>query len=185
MNVDRTMTRYLILFIVCFVSALHSRAQKYTAEKGMISFFSSAPIEDIRADNSSVSSLLNAGNGDIVYLVKIADFQFAKSLMRDHFNEKYMESTKFPKSLFQGKIKGLNINSTGAQKVTAVGKLAIHGVTHDVEIPGIIEVANGQAILKSKFSVKLKDYGIKIPTLVWQNIAEEIEVTVDIIYRGL
>ena len=33
--------------------------------------------------------------------------------------------------------------------------------------------------MKSKFIVKLEDYKIKIPQLMWQNIAEQVEVTVD------
>jgi hypothetical protein len=61
--------------------------------------------------------------------------------------------------------------------------MQIHGVTRDIEIPGTAEMKDGKLLLKSKFMVKLKDYNIKIPTLVWQNIAEEVQVTIDFIYK--
>jgi len=173
------------LLFVFIVLASNSHAQKFTSEKGLISFFSDAVIEDIQAENSMVGSLFNATSGELVYIVKIKDFKFEKSLMREHFNEKYMETEKFPKSTFLGKIIGFKANTPGEQKVKAVGKILIHGVTRDVEIPGTLEFINGKIIMKSKFMVKLADYNIKIPKLVWQNIAEEVQVKIEFTYKGL
>jgi hypothetical protein len=34
-------------------------------------------------------------------------------------------------------------------------------------------------LIKAKFIVKLEDYKVKIPSVVFQNIAEEVEVTVE------
>src|SRR5690349_8061189 len=79
-------------------------SQKYVAEKSQITFFSDAALEDITATNKKASSIFNSANGEIVFSVPISEFQFAKSLMQEHFNEKYMESDKYPKSTFQGKI---------------------------------------------------------------------------------
>jgi hypothetical protein len=171
----------LLLLCVFYVSAL--QAQKYSAEKGIITFFSDAALEDIKAENTLVGGLFNSANGDLVYIVRILDFKFEKSLMREHFNEKYMETEKFPKSMFQGKLTGFTVGQPGEQKVKAIGKLTIHGVSKNVEIPGTVEFAGGKAIMKSKFIVKLVDYNITIPKLVWQNIAEEIEVKVDFTYK--
>lgn len=176
------MTRFLLISVSMIAFHL-ANAQKFTAEKGQITFFSDAAIEDIEAVNTVVGSLFNGTTGEIVYIMKIRDFQFHKALMREHFNEKYMESEKFPKSIFQGKVVGFVANATGVQKVKALGKLTIHGVTRDVDVPGTMEQLNGKLLLRSKFVVKLKDYGIKIPTLVWQNIAEEVEVSVDFRYK--
>ena len=111
------------------------------------------------------------------------DFEFRKSLMKEHFNEKYLESDKFPKSTFQGKITGYSIDKSGAQEVKSSGKLTIHGVTKEIESTGTIEFINGKAIAKSKFIVLLKDYDIKIPQLLWKNIAESIDVTIDLTYK--
>jgi hypothetical protein len=172
-----------LLFLLLSALSLTVSAQKFTAEKGQISFFSDAAIEDIEAVNNVVGSLFNANTGELVYIMKIRDFVFAKSLMREHFNEKYMESEKFPKSTFQGKVTGYKAGAAGEQKVRAVGKLTIHGVTRDIDVPGTAENVNGKVILKSKFMVKLADYSIKIPQLIWQNIAEQVEVRIDFTYK--
>jgi hypothetical protein len=176
------MIKYLVILLLISVS-VKSNGQKFSAEKGQISFFSDAAIEDIEAVNSIVGSLFNASTGDIVYILKIRDFNFQKALMKEHFNEKYMESEKFPKATFQGKITGFDITAKGVQNVKATGKLSIHGVTRDISVPGTVENINGKLQLKSKFMLKLADYNITIPTIIWQNIAEEVEVRIDFTYK--
>lgn len=167
----------------CFV--VPGCAQKYSIDRSFVKFFSDAAVEDITAENSKSSSIFNEVTGEVVFSIPIKEFEFEKSLMKQHFNEKYMESDQFPKAMFQGKINGFQANATGEQKATAKGKLTIHGVEQDVEIPGTILKANNSILMKSKFIVKLADYKIKIPQLLWKNIAEEVEVTVEFNYKSL
>jgi len=173
-------------FALIILSLGHAAsAQKFTADRGELSFFSDGIVEDIEARNGQVGSLFDAGNGDLVFIAKIRDFIFPKSLMREHFNEKYMETEKYPKATFQGKLVGVKTGTPGEQKVRAVGKLNMHGVTRDIDVPGTVEFSGARVVTKSKFKVRLEDYNIKIPTLVWQNIAEEVEVRVDFIYKPI
>jgi hypothetical protein len=173
------------LFITAFIfNSVSIFAQKFVAEKSFVSFFSHATIEDITAKNSKASSIFNSESGEIVYSIPIKEFQFVKSLMQEHFNEKYMETEKFPKSTFQGKIVGFQ-QVEGIQQVRAQGKLTIHGVTKDIDQPGTIEVQGKKIQMKSKFMVKLEDYNITRPQLLWQNIAEEVEVTVEFVYKPM
>ncbi len=162
---------------------LTANAQKFTTEKTFVSFFSHAAIEDIKAENTKTAGVFNSATGDIAFSVPIKEYEFEKSLMKEHFNEKYMETEKYPKSTFQGKVSGYDANATGTQNVTSKGKLTIHGVTQEVEIPGTIEKEGDKLLMKSKFIVKLADYKIAIPQLLWQNIAEQVEVTADFTFK--
>ena len=175
--------RLLLLLFVVLSIGVH--AQKYTAEKGDLSFFSDGAIEDIEAKNSMVGSLFNSTSGELVFIAKIRDFIFPKSLMREHFNEKYMETERYPKSTFTGTLVGFKAGVAGEQKVSAKGKINIHGITKDIDVPGTIEFKDGKATMKARFNVKLADYNIKIPTLIWQNIAEEVEVRVEFTYKPI
>jgi hypothetical protein len=171
--------------VACVLAFNAAHGQKYTSEAGFISFFSDAPVEDISATNPAVGSLLDAATGDLVFVVPIKDFQFEKRLMREHFNEKYMETHKFPKASFKGKVTGYQPGKSGVQQVNVQGKLTIHGVTRDVNIGGTLEFTTRKVIARSKFVVKLADYNISVPQIVWQNIAEDIEVTVEFTYKPL
>lgn len=177
--------KHLLLLIVIAGISVTGFSQKYQSERSLVSFYSDAPLEDITAENKKASSIFNSETGDIAFSIPMKDFKFAKSLMQQHFNEKYVESEQFPKSTFQGKIVGFNATATGQQQVKAQGKLTIHGVTRDIDVPGTIEVNGKQLLMKSKFMVKVADYDIAIPQLVFQNIAEEVEVTLDFTYKPM
>jgi polyisoprenoid-binding protein YceI len=176
------MKKTLLIFLTSVV-CLNVHAQKYTTEKSFVSFYSHATIEDITAENKKAAGIFNSSTGEIAFSIPINEFQFAKSLMQEHFNEKYMETEKFPKATFQGKITGFDASANGEQKARANGKLLIHGVTKDVEIPGTIERSADKLLFKSKFTVKLEDYNITRPQLLWKNIAEQVEVTVDFVFK--
>jgi polyisoprenoid-binding protein YceI len=175
----------IFMIIIGVAVAFLAHAQKFTSDKTYVKFFSDAAIEDITAENTKASSIFNEATGEVVFSIPIKEFEFDKSLMKEHFNEKYMETEQFPKSTFQGKISGYQSSVATDQKATAEGKLTIHGVTQDVQIPGTMVNANGTVTMKAKFIVKLADYKIKIPQLLWKNIAEEVEVTVEFNYKPL
>jgi len=152
---------------------------------GYIGFFSGTPIEDIKADNNQVASVIDISTGEIVFQVLIKSFKFAKALMEEHFNENYLESEKFPKSTFKGKITNLaavDFSKPGQYEVIVEGDLNIHDVTNKVSVTGSIEVIPGGINANSKFNVVPEDYKIKIPAIVRENIAKIIEVTVAIRY---
>ena len=173
------------LIVIGLAVAFLAHAQKFTSDKTYVKFFSDAAIEDITAENTKASSIFNESTGDVVFSIPIKEFEFAKSLMKEHFNEKYMETEQYPKSTFLGTVSGYQASVTGDQKATATGKLTIHGITREVQIPGTIVNANGTLTMKAKFMVKLADYKIKIPQLLWKNIAEEVEVTIEFNYKSL
>jgi polyisoprenoid-binding protein YceI len=175
--------RFTTAVLFSLLTPLAGMSQKYSLEKSSVVFFSEATIENIEATNIKSASIFNATTSEIVFSIPIAEFEFEKSLMKEHFNETYLESEKYPKALFQGKLSAYNSESAIEQQVTAIGKLTIHGVTREVQIPGIVVTMDNKLIAKSKFIIHLKDYKIKIPKLLWQNIAEDVEVTVEFIYK--
>jgi hypothetical protein len=154
----------------------------YATRTGYVSFFSHTDIEDIKADNKQASVVLNTATGDLEFGLLINAFQFDKAKMQEHFNENYMESTKFPKSTYKGKITNLSaviFSTPGIYQVNVSGKLTMHGVTKDKNVNGTLEVKGTQIILKSLFDVAPEEYDIKIPAGVRDKIAKSIRVTVD------
>lgn len=175
--------RIVLSFLLVLVAEGYTFSQRYMAEKGLISFFSDAPVEDIAAINHNVTSIFTASSGAIAFSVPVSDFEFEKKLMKEHFNDKYMESNRFPRSTFAGTITGYSMGNAGVQRVRAQGKLTIHGIVKEIDVPGSLEVTNGTVVMKTRFNVLIADYGIKIPQILWQNVSDEIQVTVDLTYN--
>lgn len=171
----------LLLAITAFFSQ-NLKSQNYLTKTGTISFFSAAPLENIEAVNKQVTAMLNPSTGEVAFKVLIKSFVFEKALMQEHFNENYMESDKYPDSRFSGKVtdfKKIDLKKDGVYPVVAEGDLTIHGVTKKISAPGTIEVKEGKLHIKSKFNVAVADYNITIPKAVANNIAKNIDITVD------
>ena len=118
--------------------------------------------------------------------MKPNSFVFKNPMMQEHFNEDYMESAKFPKASFKGKVIGeYDVKTDGEYDVSVKGQLTIHGVSKDREIKGKIIVKGGKISVNAKFAVKVADHGIKIPSIQIKNIAEVVEVSINIDYKEL
>lgn len=180
-----TIMKHLSFTILLLGLFLTANAQKYMTKNGYIGFFSSTPVENIKADNNQVASVIDISTGEVVFQVLIKSFKFEKALMEEHFNENYMESDKFPKSTFKGKITNpasVDFNKQGNYDVTVEGDLTIHDVTKKVTVKGSIDVISGEIDANSKFIIVPEDFKINIPGVVRNSIAKTIEVTVTMKY---
>lgn len=165
-----------IIFAICFLTFLSSYSQKMMTRTGEVKFEATiTAFEEIAATNSTVSCIFDKSNGEIAALVLIKAFKFKSPLMEEHFNENYLESSKFPKSNFKGKV--LNFDASKANATYDVeGDLTIHGVTKKVKTKA--NFTNSGKSVAINFSIKPKDYNIKIPSVVKNKIAENVKILI-------
>ncbi|RSK35332.1 YceI family protein [Hymenobacter metallilatus] len=173
----------LLLLALLMEPCPDGRAQttRYHTRAGMVSFFSASPLEDIEARSQQLAAVLDARSGQLAFTVSIRSFQFKRSLMQEHFNENYLESEKYPKATFSGRIlewKPEVLTATGAVAVVAEGDLTMHGVTRHIRVPGTLTPLNNQLLMNASFSVAPAEYNIDIPALVRDHIAKNILITV-------
>ncbi|MFM6954023.1 MAG: YceI family protein, partial [Sphingobacteriaceae bacterium] len=176
------MSKLVVLFsLLMGISVFRTCAQDnvVSTTKGEITFFSSAPLEDIEAQNKRVISMLNTQNLELMVRVPINQFEFQNKLMQQHFNDNYLESEKYPYATFKGKLaEELDFSKPGTYDASANGLLNIHGVEQKRTLNGKLTVApDGSVQLITKFTVALVDHKIDIPKIVFNKIAEKIAVS--------
>ena len=163
-----------IIILVCF--PLYIFAQKYIIDNSNVTFFSYAPIEDIKAESTELQGVVDFSTKEFFFRLSINSFIFPSSLMQDHFNESYLESDLFPLSTFKG-----NFSSQSEEKKQTIvtdGRILIHGVEQNISINTDLVFQGEEIIFTSQFYIQLKDFDIKIPKMFINNISEEIEVIV-------
>jgi hypothetical protein len=174
------MFKYLsfILFIPVFLHAQQNNL--YYAKNGVISFRSEAQQELIKASSSHMVGIIDVEKRTYVFKVLIRSFEgFNSALQLEHFNEKYLESEKYPEAMFTGKIiEETDLNIEGNYEVRAKGKLKIHGVEMERIIRCKVVSKNYHLFLNSHFTILLSDHDIKIPRVVHEKIANEIQVEI-------
>jgi len=175
---------FLLLLILNVIAA--SAQDKLITRNGAISFYSTTSLENIEAHTQTAASVLDKKTGQVEFSVLIKSFAFEKALMQEHFNENYLESDKFPKSVFKGRIDDLSkidFNQEGKYTVTVTGQLTLHGETKTVTTPATFTVQKESMIAVAEFSIELDDYKIGIPALAKDKISKTIKIAVNLKYE--
>lgn len=176
------MNKSISIFVAVLISAAPIFAQNFFTRDGKIVFNSDTPLEKIEGKTKSATAVLETNTGKIGFSVLIKGFLFEKALLQEHFNENYMESSKFPKAVFQGQITNLseiNFAKEGTYNAKVKGDMTIHGVTKNIEVPGTIKVVGDKLEVAANFNVACADYNIAIPSVVKDKIAKTIKVMVN------
>ncbi|NER13448.1 YceI family protein [Leptobacterium flavescens] len=175
------------LYTIClcfFLATVAVNAQtRYFTKDGHISFYSHALIEDIKADNHQVLSVIDTESRELAIQLLMRSFTFKKALMREHFNENYVESHIYPKAKFTGRIAEIKLNDTNPYETEISGTLSIHGVEKEVSTKAQVRIEADKITLSGDFNVVVADYNIKIPALVRDNIAKIVKVSFELHHK--
>lgn len=178
------MKKILFVTLVSCASFSNLQAQKYFTKNGTIGFDATSPSspERIEGKNRSATCVLDTQNGAIQFAVLMKGFAFERALMEEHFNENYVESNKFPRAEFRGKVKDIeqvDVSKDGTYTVKVKGDLTLHGKSKEVETTGKLTVKGGKISATAAFTVKLSDFDISIPGLVADKVSKTASISVD------
>lgn len=180
------MTRTQKLAALLFIAALpfQMNAQKWFTRDAAVSFDATAKSspEDIKGKTSNGTFVFSQADGRMEAAVLVKGFLFEKALMQEHFNENYLESGKYPKAQFKGKIDDLskvNFDKDGTYQATVSGDLIMHGVTKSVSVPATFTIKGGKIAVASTFVTVLADYNIDVPSLVADKVAKEAKIKIE------
>ena len=155
-------------------------AQKYSTKTGHLKFEASVPsFEEVEADNKTTSAVLDTSNGNLAVLALVKGFRFKVALMEEHFNENYIESDKYPKASFTGKIENFDVSKLSSQPsiYTITGDLSLHGVTKKVSTKAKISKSGNSILIVGDFIAKPEDFNISIPKTVQSKVANQVNVS--------
>ncbi|MGK4567421.1 YceI family protein [Flavobacterium sp. 3HN19-14] len=169
----------LLLFGILIAATSVFAQEKLVTKTGKITFEASVPaFEEVKGVNSGVTFVLNPKTGEVASQAMLKGFRFKVALMEEHFNENYVESDKYPKSTFKGKIDNFDAAAliSTAKDYTIKGKLDLHGKTKDITITAKIRKTDAGIEIISNFIVNADDFGIAIPSVVKSKVSNKVNV---------
>lgn len=165
----------IAILVIALLLGGATYSQKMLTREGEIKFDATVPgaLDEVIGNNKTVSSIFDKSTGDLVVQGMVKSFKFKSPLMEEHFNENYMESDKFPKTSFKGKVLGYDGK---AGSYDAEGDLTIHGVTNKVKTKVTVGNDGGKVTIAGNFVVKLSEYKIDVPALAKKTLAETSKI---------
>ncbi|MBF4492665.1 YceI family protein [Flavobacterium sp. JLP] len=165
----------ITLFILLFTAYSVVAQDKFFTNSGTINFEASIPLfEEIKAVNRQVAIVLEPKTSTFICTVVIKDFRFKLDLMQEHFNENYMQSERYPKAVFKGKIEKFDLKDiTEEEKMYQIkGKLVVRGKTKQIMVDALIKKVGDGIQIISDFPILVSDFDIQIPDEIASRISK-------------
>jgi len=177
------MNKLIILLLLGLVFSNVGAQNRFFTKDARINFNSSTPVEDIIAESNQATTLIDLVKNEIAFSVLTTSFKFRRALMEEHFNENYMESAKFPKAKFSGKIvSSIDWTSEKSVIVDIKGVLTMHGVSNEILLKAHITPGKSKILASAEVKVAPESFGISIPSAVRDKIAKEVTIKIDAVY---
>lgn len=177
--------RYLIILLIGFSLLLGAEYQVDQTKANLVKFISDAPIEDFEGVTSQIDGYIYwegsdlTNKSDIYFEVDLNTLDTGIGLRNRHMRENYLETDQFPKASFKGKIVKADTMQADSFQVQVQGTMSIHGVDRQMDVNGTIKKMNGSLRIRTQFVVKLSDHNIKIPSIMFYKIDENMDVILD------
>jgi len=180
--------------------------QTFTADnndgRNTVRFESDAPLENIVGTTNKVEATFMINPKDITnnpkgkVIVDLASLKTGIDLRDEHMKSAdYLNTAKYPEATFM--ITGLkaskkSLDNTIPLNATASGKLTIHGVTKRVNVPVTLvyfkedkktgsKQPGNLLRVKANFNVKLSDYNITVPQILFYKLDETVAINIDVV----
>lgn len=170
-----------LIFFFCLLATLPLLSQIRLTQTGFVTFSSNAPLEFIQAESNELQGAIDPVKNTFAFSLRMISLNgFNSELQREHFNEKFIESRFYPKATFSGKlIERIDFSQNGTYEVRAKGVFEVHGIQQERILRATLTISDDTWSVKSNFKVLVIDHDITIPQVVFQNIAEEIDVAIE------
>lgn len=176
----------LACFLLFSASVFATEHNVDKSQKNLVKFTSDAKIESFDGTTDKIDGYMAWDGDDILnknqlyFEVDLRTLDTGIGLRNRHMKEDYLETDKYPMTTFKGKITKADKSSDGKLNVVADGNMTIHGVTKPISIRGTLTPSQGGGYrIQSNFEVKLTDYNIPIPQLMFLKISEVMKLNLD------
>ena len=175
-----------ILIVMAFIASVSFAQEKMMTKTGKVTFEASVPaFEEIKGKNENATGVLVPATGEFASLTLMKGFRFKIALMEEHFNENYVQSDKYPKATFRGKIENFDVKSltATAKDYTIKGKMELHGKSKEISVPAKIKKTDAGIEISSTFNINTEDFDIEIPSVVASKVSKKVIIKSDFIVK--
>lgn len=159
-------------------------------QKNLVKFTSHAKIETFSGTTDKIDGYVIwpgdemkpdtvPADNKVYFEVQLDGLDTGIGLRNRHMRENYLQTDKFPLARYTGTVGKADSSQGNACQVTTSGTFSIHGVDRPVTITGLVSKQGDHLRVTSGFDVKLTDYGIKVPSMMFLKLNEVIRIVLD------
>ncbi|RAJ12529.1 YceI family protein [Arenibacter echinorum] len=175
---------YQVSILLLFLSNNTSNAQVYSTTDGLANFQAKMPLNTYMGKSDQLQGSINFETGKVAFKLPVKSIKTDKDKRDEHMYE-LLEAEKNPNVLFDGKlIDEFNFDKKGNQTVKVRGDFTLAGTTRQITVPlELVLVSEGTIQLKASWSLLITDYGLERPSIVFIQVNDEHDLSVDAVLK--
>lgn len=175
----------IVLFVILFAGTVNiAHAQKFTSSEGYVEFVSTAPLLEFKGVSEQLHGLIDLDQNLVDYYVDLNTLETGIRRRDRDMRNSYLETDRFPFAEFTGELtKGLEQIRAGdlPANVEASGIFTMRDIGRDVAVEGTISAGEGGGLLlEASWIVRLEDYDIDRPSVLFYELSEEQTINIRI-----
>tara|TARA_Y100000739_G_C20603642_1_gene464305 strand:+ start:857 stop:1387 length:531 start_codon:yes stop_codon:yes gene_type:complete len=171
------MKKTLLFTLLISVNLCSQEFWEIDSNSSFIKYSGNHFLHNWDAQNDEISGLLNIENGtidNVGVIAKVKDFNSGNSSL-DSNAMRVVEALKYPNVIFRSSLIEQNDD-----RVYLEGVLEFHGIKQNLKVEGKIESLEDQIKINMDFIIKLSDFEIKRPSLLFRKVEDEILVEINL-----
>lgn len=175
----------ILLIILMSTIAPPVMAQVFGTDKGYAEFESKASIESFKGISRNLAGQLSLADSTLDFFLDLNTIVTGITLRDRQMRENFLETEKFPFAEFTGKMyTKIDTGTEAPQKVFIRGNFTIHGVTKELDVIATLTPKGRNSMLATaSWPLKLTDYNIEVPSLLFYRLNETLILTVNVDLR--
>lgn len=179
--------RFLAILIIGFSitwPGYEARAQTFTARDGYVEFISTAPLNEFKGTSDHLAGLINLEKNLVDFYIDLNTLDTGIEKRNRDMRNTYLQTDQYPFAEFTGELTSpFDPDQSEPQNVTVSGTFKMHGVERQIEVDGTLEPTDKGLKLEASWVVRLKDYEIDRPGILFYELAEEQTIHISILLK--
>ncbi|SHN21608.1 Polyisoprenoid-binding protein YceI [Cyclobacterium lianum] len=172
--------KWLIPLIYLLVVS-RAGAQEFKTTAGEVEFLSQAALNEFTGKSDKLHGLIDFEQNLLDFYIDLNSLRTGIGLRDRHMRDNYLETDQYPFAEFTGKLsEKVNLEQNQSMEVMADGIFKIHGQEKEMEVRGTLtQVGRNEVLLEATFEVKLGDFDIAIPQVMFYELSEIQKVKIN------
>ena len=179
------MKRFILTVFLMTGVVFSGEYQVNKDKNNVVKFISDAPIENFEGVTDKIDGYIYwedsvlTKNSEFYFEVDLNSLDTGIGLRNRHMRDNYLETDQFPLTHYKGKIISSTVLNDTTISADAEGVIFIHGVEQPLSVKtNLFKQTNGYRI-QTRFNVKLSDFKIEIPSIMFYKINENMDLRCD------
>ena len=158
---------------------------RFVSTEGSVQFVSRAPLLEFTGRSEQLNGLIDFEMQTLDFFVDLETLDTRNRRRDRDMRRNYLETHRFPFAEFTGRfLTPVTAELTERTPVTVTGNFTMREISREMQVQGFITPEDGGLRVTASWEIRLEDFNIERPRIVFYELSEVQQVSIDILLEA-